>query len=107
MNTRYKKLRMGALQRQILGLTAQLEALAQAKGRAHHTPKPVPAEPGKTHEATTHPVRRPSPEATINPSGGIDMRQDGGLFADGVSIDKPLVGAHLRLTVNRPQSKPS
>ena len=36
MNTRFKKLRLGALQHQILDLTGQLETLAQAKGGAHH-----------------------------------------------------------------------
>jgi hypothetical protein len=36
MNARFKRLRLGALQREILDLTSQLEALAQAKGRAHH-----------------------------------------------------------------------
>ena len=36
MNARFKKLRLGALQRQILDLTSQLETLAQAKGRTHH-----------------------------------------------------------------------
>lgn len=36
MNARFKRLRLGALQRQILDLTGQLETLAQAKGRRHH-----------------------------------------------------------------------
>lgn len=36
MNARFKRLRLGALQRQILDLTGKLEALAQARGRAHH-----------------------------------------------------------------------
>lgn len=36
MNARFKRLRLGTLQRQILDLTGQLETLAQAKGRAHH-----------------------------------------------------------------------
>lgn len=36
MNARFKKLRLGALQRQILDLTSQLETLPQAKGRAPH-----------------------------------------------------------------------
>lgn len=36
MNARFKKLRLGALQRQILDLTGQLETLTQAKGRRHH-----------------------------------------------------------------------
>lgn len=38
MNARFKRLRLGALQRQILDLTGQLETLTQAKGRRHHTP---------------------------------------------------------------------
>lgn len=38
MNARFKKLRLGILQRQILDLTGQLEALTQAKGRSHHEP---------------------------------------------------------------------
>ncbi len=36
MNARFKRLRLGALQRQILDLTSNLETLAQAKGRTHH-----------------------------------------------------------------------
>lgn len=36
MNARFKRLRLGALQREILDLTGQLETLAQAKGRTHH-----------------------------------------------------------------------
>lgn len=36
MNARFKKLRLGTLQRQILNLTGQLETLAQAKGRTRH-----------------------------------------------------------------------
>jgi hypothetical protein len=36
MNARFKRLRLGALQREILDLTSRLEALAQAKGRSHH-----------------------------------------------------------------------
>lgn len=36
MNARFKRLRLGALQRQILDLTWQLETLAQTKGRRHH-----------------------------------------------------------------------
>ncbi len=36
MNARFKKLRLGALQRQILDLTSQLETHAQTKGRRHH-----------------------------------------------------------------------
>lgn len=36
MNARFKRLRLGALQREILDLTGRLEALAQAKGRTHH-----------------------------------------------------------------------
>ena len=33
MNARFKRLRLGALQREILHHTGRLEALAQAKGR--------------------------------------------------------------------------
>lgn len=36
MNARFKRLRLGALQRQILDLTGRLEALAQTKRRTHH-----------------------------------------------------------------------
>ena len=36
MNARFKRLRLGALQRQILDLTRRLETLAQAKGRTRH-----------------------------------------------------------------------
>lgn len=36
MNARFKRLRLGALQRQNLDLTGRLETLAQAKGRRHH-----------------------------------------------------------------------
>lgn len=36
MNARFKRLRLGALQRQILDLTGRLETLSQAKGRTHH-----------------------------------------------------------------------
>lgn len=39
MNARFKRLRLGALQRQILDLTGRLEMLAQAKGRTHHDPQ--------------------------------------------------------------------
>ncbi len=39
MNARYKKLHLGALQRQILDPTARLEALAQAKSCAYHSPQ--------------------------------------------------------------------
>lgn len=38
MNSRSRSCVWGALQRQILDNTGQLEALAQGKGRAHHTP---------------------------------------------------------------------
>lgn len=36
MNARFKRLRLGALQREILDRTGHLETLAQAKGRTHH-----------------------------------------------------------------------
>ncbi|MFV0463096.1 MAG: transposase family protein [Nostocoides sp.] len=38
MNARFKKLRLGALQRQILDLTNRLKTLTQAKRRDHHQP---------------------------------------------------------------------
>jgi len=42
MNARFKRLRLGALQRQTLELTGRLEALAQAKGRRHHEGESTP-----------------------------------------------------------------
>ncbi|MFT3861408.1 integrase catalytic domain-containing protein [Micropruina sp.] len=44
MNARFKRLKLGALQRQILDLTSQLETLAQAKGRTHHDQRSRAAE---------------------------------------------------------------